>query len=126
VLYEVLRKGSAKRLVWGSDSSGKFRGQTYFEDLDIREQAKFEPAFAQIAETGKYKNPEKFRYERDGISVFKIHKHRLSCFFDEGGDVVILHGFGKKATRGKREARELDKAVSLRVEYLERKKRESQ
>jgi hypothetical protein len=125
VLYEVLRKGSAKRLVWAADNSGKFRGRAYFENLDMREQAKFEPAFAQIAETGEYRNPEKFRYERDGISVFKIHKHRLSCFLDEGGDVVILHGFGKKATRAKREARELDKAVSLKVEYLERKKRES-
>lgn len=124
MLFELLREGPARRIVWGSNSAGKFPGRDYFEGLDEQNQARFEALFERMADTGQIKNTEKFRIEGDGIAVFKIHKHRLACFFD-GGDVVIVHGFGKKTPKGKREQRELKKAAKLRDDYEERKKRES-
>lgn len=116
----VVRSGSCRRIVWGADGNGRYRAQEYFESLDIRLRAKFEPAFTAMAETGKIANPEKFAFEGDGLFCFKIHKHRLACFND-GRDVVIISGFTKKDDRSKKSARELEIAKGLRDDYAQRK-----
>ena len=74
-----------------------------------------------MAEVGFIRDTTRFRSEGGGLSVFKIHKHRLACF-DDGRDLVIIHGFAKKTKKGKRESRELKTAEALRAGYLDRKK----
>jgi hypothetical protein len=120
----VVRNGSSRRIVWGSDDNGRYRAKEYFEALDVRQRAKFEPAFTAMAETGKITNPEKFNFEGDGLFCFKIHKHRLACFSD-GRDVVIISGFEKKDDRSKKSARELAIAKDLRNDYVQRKKKDT-
>lgn len=118
--HYVVRDGSSRRIVWGADGNGRYRAKEYFEALDIQQRAKFEPAFTAMAETGKITNPEKFNSEGDGLFCFKIHKHRLACFYD-GRDVVIISGFEKKDDRSKRSSRELTIAKGLRGDYVQRK-----
>lgn len=120
----VVRDGGKRRIIWGPDGNGRLRAKEYFEALDIRQRAKFEPAFTAMAETGKITNQEKFNFEGDGLFCFKIHKHRLACFND-GRDLVIISGFDKKDDRSKRSSRELAAAKELRDDYVQRKKRET-
>ena len=113
----LLRDGQSKRLVWGADGAGKFRGKEYFDSLALRDQAKFDPHFARLAETGQIRNTEKFRQEADNLFVFKIFKHRLVCFFT-GRDVVLIYGFMKKSDKGRRMTQNLKTAARLRDEHL--------
>jgi len=119
----IVRDGSSRRLIWGADGSGRHRAKEYFDGLGVRDRAKFEPAFSAMAETGKITNREKFNFEGDGLYCFKIHKHRLACFF-ESRDVVIISGFEKKDDRSRKHSRQLDIAKELRDDYLQRTKSE--
>lgn len=121
-MFDVLRDGASRRLVWGADGSGRYRAREYFEGLEDREQAKFEPLFRRLAETGKITNRERFIKEPDGIYCFKNHAKRIACFFDEL-DVVLIDGFGKKTTNSKRSRRRLATAAKLRRQYLDDKQR---
>jgi mRNA-degrading endonuclease RelE of RelBE toxin-antitoxin system len=123
VLRLLLREGPARRLVWGADANGTFRAKEYFDALDIATQAKFEPWFTRMAETGKIRNPEKFRHEGGNLYAYKIGAHRLPCFFD-GRDVVLIDGFAKKDMRSKRSVRALENAARLRDEHLATSTRE--
>ena len=105
-------------MVWGADSSGNYRARDYFEALDDRERAKFEPLFDALAETGKITNRERFTKEPNDIWCFKTHGRRLACFF-LGRVVVLIHGFGKKTDRSRRSRRELETAAKLRRAYLD-------
>lgn len=120
-MFDVLREGASRRLVWGADSSGRFRARDYFEELDMRDRAKFEPLFERLAETGRISNKDRFVKEPDGIWCFKAHAKRLACFFDEQ-DVVVIYGFGKKTDNSRRSRRHLKTAAKLRAEYLNERK----
>jgi hypothetical protein len=117
-MFDVLRDGQSRQLVWGADPSGRFRARDYFEALEDFEQAKFQPLFKAMAETGRITNRERFVKEPDEIWCFKTHGRRLACFFI-GPEVVLIHGFGKKANNSRRTRRELKTAAKLRVAYLD-------
>lgn len=111
----VVYRGTARTIVWATDSSGKMRGREYFEGLDQRDRAKFDAKFSRMGDMGTIRNPEHFAPEGDGIYVFKIFKHRLFCFFD-GIEVVITHGFKKKSNKMPRT--ELERAKRIRSEHM--------
>jgi hypothetical protein len=117
---KIYLETSFRRIVWGADAGRRFRGEEYFEGLALKDQAKFEPVFRNVATEPRTHNTTRFRKESDGIWCFKCHKRRLACFFD-GRDVVVIYGFDKKADGGRRETRELATAVRLRQQYLEGK-----
>src|SRR5664279_2897330 len=119
-MFDVLREGASRRLVWGADSSGRLRARAYFEKLEDRERAKFEALFRRLASTGEIKNKEQFVKEGNGIFCFKRHGMRIACFFDDR-DVVLIYGFGKKTMNSKRSRRHLETAAGLRLQYLEEK-----
>lgn len=110
-------------MVWGADSSGRFRARDFFEELPKAEQAKFEPLFRRLAETGRIHNRERFIKEPGGIYCFKTHARRIACFH-LGRDIVLIHGFTKKSTKSRRSARNLEIAANLRLQYLEAANRE--
>jgi phage-related protein len=119
-MLDVHREGRIWRLVWGANSSGRFRAREFFDGLDDADRAKFEALFRRLADSGEIKSKERFVKETGGIWCFKQHGLRIACFFDEG-DVVLIHGFVKKTTRSKRSRRELETAARLRERYLEEK-----
>lgn len=117
---EILKIGSTKRLVWGADTSGRLRARDHFNSLKPQDQASFRALFDRMADTGQIQNTQKFRQEASNLFVFKIHKQRLACFMD-GKTVVLISGFTKKSDKGRRVAREIRTAVTLRDDYLSRK-----
>jgi hypothetical protein len=117
---DIAYTGAVKRIVWGADSSGRFRGREYFDSLDVGNKASFDHLFERLAETGQIRNREKFRQEASNLFVFKIFKERLACFFD-GKDVVVIYGFKKKTTGDKRSARHLENAAKVRDTFLDSK-----
>jgi Phage derived protein Gp49-like (DUF891) len=117
---DVHYEGRIWRLVWGVDSSGRYRAREFFCGLQGADRAKFEALFRRLADSGEIKNKERFVKEIGGIWCFKQHGQRIACLFDEG-DVVLIHGFVKKTTRSKRSRRELETAARLRERYLDEK-----
>jgi hypothetical protein len=117
---DIKYAGVAKRIVWGSDRSGKFRGRDHYEALDRKKRAAFDALFIRLGDAGQIRNETKFRQEAPNLFVFKIFKERLACFFD-GKDVVVISGFTKKTTSDKRSARNLTTAANLRDAFLDAK-----
>ena len=118
VSFLVLRNGAKKRLVWGGDENGHYRAKEFFEHLDAREQAKFEPLFDRMANLGLIRNEEQFRNEGTNLYALKRGQRRILCFFD-GRDVVLIDGFTKKSDRGRKHRRDLQTATRLRDRYLQ-------
>jgi hypothetical protein len=116
-MSDVVRDGASRKLVWGADTSGRYRAREYFESLGREERAKFEALFRRLADTGEIKDKTKFVKEPDGIYCFKWHSKRIACFFD-GQEVVLIDGFGKKTNKSKRSRRRLQTAARLRAQYL--------
>jgi hypothetical protein len=103
--------------MWGADTSGRYRAKEYFERLALRDQAKFDPWFCRLADTGVIRNVERFRQEADNLFVFRVFKHRLVCFFD-GPDAVLIDGFSKRSYGRNQRQRKLSTAARLRDEHL--------
>lgn len=117
---QTLKSGSARRVAWVADESGRYRGKDFYEtELNIGEQAKFEVLFERIATTGKIHNNQKFVHEGNKIYAFKIFKKRLACFMDER-KVLITNGYTKKDTkRGSRGDAAIKTAERIRSHYQE-------
>lgn len=113
----VFLQGTHRQIAWGADSRERFPGKEYHDKLTIGERAKFKAAFQYLAENLRFHNETRFTKEIDDIYCFKAGQHRLACFF-VGAEIVIIHGFRKKADWDKRHKRELKKAVRLKEEYL--------
>jgi hypothetical protein len=74
------------------------RGKDYSDStLTLPQRAKFEAGFRRMADDGIIRSREKFAAEGDQIWAFKIHGHRLACFFTTDGRVLITNGYPKKS-----------------------------
>jgi mRNA-degrading endonuclease RelE of RelBE toxin-antitoxin system len=113
--------GKQRRVSWEQDSAGRYRGKEYFDQLNDKDRAKFEPLFKRLSDELQIYNDTRFRKEIDGIFCLKSGHHRLASFFDSS-DLLIISGFQKKTRRDRRSARALETAVRLRDEYFERKR----
>jgi hypothetical protein len=70
--------------------------------------------FDVTADTGRIKNPQKFKYLDDGIYEFKTYGGvRVLCFIDGQCIVVLTHGFMKK----KKYESEIKHAVNVKYKY---------
>lgn len=54
---------------------------------------------------------------------FESNIYRIFCCFDEGNLVVLFNGFQKKSQ--KKPKREIEKAIKIKAEYFEYKKKRS-
>lgn len=114
--------GSRCSLWWAAGASDRLRAKDYYDNLDVRDRAKFDALFEFMAEEGTIRNQGRFRKEHaTEISCFKSGQHRLACF-REGNRLMLVHGFRKKTNKDKRLKRELETAERIRTEYLERKR----
>lgn len=117
-MVKVVYEGRAKRIVWVEDAPSQFRGEEFFQQVDVKAQARLFALFKRFGDVGKIVNEEKFRHEEDGIYCFKSGQMRAFCFFD-GRDVLVTSATIKKRRRLTRS--ELDRAKRIRARYLERR-----
>jgi len=70
---------------------------------------------------GPPQNPQKFKKVADGIFEFKSFQDRLLCFYDGKARIVLANACSKK--KDKLDPQEIERALSLKAEYLETKNR---
>jgi len=97
--------------------NGRCPAREYLEALQENEEKKVWALLKRSATQGKPPpNPERFDQLEGPLYEFKSHQHRLPCFHDGQGRIVITHGFRKKKDRTRRQ--EIDRAARLRTDYL--------
>ena len=111
-------KGDHFTIEWYYDDRGKSPAYEYYQDLSTKQRDKLVFLFDVLANTGKIRSEEKFRFEGDQIFAFKPTPDRFLCFFYEGGKLIVTNAFEKKAD--KMPPREKQKALKLKVDYTKR------
>ena len=98
----------------------------FYRTLDDKVKAKIQYVFELIKQVDRV--PEKFLVPisgGDGLFEIRIEYqsniYRVFCCFDEGRIVVLFNGFQKKTQKTPKE--EIERAVRLKKEYFELKKR---
>lgn len=86
--------------------------------MPLERKRKLAYLFEVIGDNGKIFNEEKFRYEGDGIYVFKVSPDRFFCFFSDGSKIIVTNAYEKKSS--KMPMREKEKALKIKAEYIRR------
>jgi hypothetical protein len=96
-------------------ADGTSPGEQFYEGLGDTDKAKLNKLFEVLGDLGRISNKEKFKkIEGSEFFEFKSFQIRMPCFFQDGGVVVITHGFIKKG----------DKISSAEIRRAERIKEE--
>ncbi len=128
----LIRRGDRldiRAIAGAADESGRDRCATlaFFEEhatLRPKEFDKLAALLTRVANEGPPSDTDKFKELKgeDGLCEFKTSGGlRLLCFWDEGSLIVTTHGYLKD--KQKAPARELNRAQTLRGNYLADKKR---
>jgi Phage derived protein Gp49-like (DUF891) len=91
----------------------------FFEGLDRQWQARFLTLYTRLGDTGRISNPEQFSKFGDDFWEFKAFRYRMPCYYREGKQVVITHGFIKKK-EGRAPEQENTRANDIRAEHERR------
>ncbi|MGH2879640.1 MAG: hypothetical protein ACRDK4_08555 [Solirubrobacteraceae bacterium] len=103
------------------DASGKFRARDYYNDkLDEDTRVRFDALFERMAREG-IRNKQRFEWIDGPIGYFKVDRHRITCFEEEDGRMLLVSGILKKTDKDTRSRREINTALRLRDDYLKRK-----
>jgi hypothetical protein len=118
---EPITEGEKRSLHWMPDASGKFRAKDYYDnELDEKTRRRFKVLFARMAREG-IRNQAHFRWVDGPIGYFKVDCHRITCFEEEDGRMLLVSGILKKTDKDTRSRREIDIALRMRDDYLKRK-----
>ena len=98
----------------------------FYKGLDLKVKSKIKYVFELIKQVEMV--PKKFLAPMSGYEgLFEIRIEyesnifRIFCCFDKGKLVVLLNGFQKKTQKTRK--REIEKAMKLKQEYFQQKKR---
>lgn len=111
-------EGEVFDIEWYFDSRGKSAVLDYYKDLSVNQREKLLYLFYMLADIGKIKNQEKFRYEGNQIYAFKLAPDRFLCFFCKGAKVIVTNAYEKKTD--KMPPREKQKALNAQEDYIKR------
>src|ERR1700752_848384 len=111
-------QGEEFTIEWYFDDKGKSPALEYYQELSIQQKDRLNHLFNILANTGKIRNEEKFRYEGDQIYAFKPAPDRFLCFFFEGSKVIVTNAYVKKTD--KMPPREKTKAINAKTDYIKR------
>lgn len=101
---------------------GKCQVHDFVNRLSPKEKKKVAALLQRTADHGQIKNKQKSEYIEEGIWEFKASFVRI-FYFRDGDDFILTHGVIKKTRRLKDLNTEVDKALRLRAQYLEAKRR---
>ncbi len=114
----IAHEGERFTIEWYFDGRGKSVALEFYRELSQSQKEKLFYLFYMLADTGKIRNEEKFRYEGDQIYAFKVSPDRFLCFFYEGARVVITNAYTKKTD--KMPSKEKQRAVKSKADYTKR------
>ena len=111
--------GGRVSILYAVQKNGKMPAEEYFDDnLTDDEQNKFLALFKRYVVIGMIRDSEKFKKLEGELWEFKYKKHRLVCFEDKKGNLVLTHGFLKQKQKTPR--KEIERAKRIMLEHLER------
>jgi phage-related protein len=119
----IAYKGDEFIIEWYYNAKGESQALEYYQELSQGQKAKLSFLFQMLGDTGKIRSEEKFRHEGDQIYAFKPMPDRFLCFFYHGGKVIVTNAFEKK--QDKMPAKEKDKALKFKADYIKRNREES-
>ncbi len=118
----IAYEGQVFTIEWYVNDAGKSDALDYYQELDAERQIKLTKLLIWMGDLGSLRNKEKFRYEGNGIYVFKPQPDRFFCFFFKGGKIIITNAYEKKSD--KMSKKDFDKAQHAQQDYIKREKEE--
>ncbi|HHT9134651.1 MAG TPA: type II toxin-antitoxin system RelE/ParE family toxin [Candidatus Avalokitesvara rifleensis] len=112
---ELLYPGQ-KSNIYGVTKSARCHARDFIEDLSPVEQKKVNRLLLRAANSGPIWNEQKSKYIKDDILEFKSKQIRLFYFYDRS-DIILTHGWIKKANRPREYNEQIKKACQLRQDY---------
>lgn len=97
---------------------GSYPAGEFLDELPEKSRKKLDVIFEMLGDQGTIHNVTKFKKVEDGIFEIKSHQVRIFCFFTSDKRLVLLYGLLKKRDRHKR--KDIAKAISMRVDFLDR------
>jgi phage-related protein len=116
----VAYHGKIFTIEWYFDDRDKSPALDYFAALVENQKIKLIYLFHMIADTGKIRNEQKFRYEGDYVYAFKLSPHRFLCFFCTESKIIVTNAYTKKTD--KMPKKEKIKALCAKEDYIKRNK----
>ena len=116
----VVSYGPFGRILCAVRRNGNSPAKKFLERLERLDRSmlrRFGVLFGKIVSCGQITNRQQFKKVQDDIWEVKRFQHRIGCF-REGPDLVLTHGFVKKADKWRRE--ELEKAHQIMREDKDR------
>lgn len=115
--------GQLFTIEWYFNEQANSQVLDYFNKLAHNKKAKLLYLFYILADTGKIRNEQKFRYEGNQIYAFKLVSDRFLCFFYEGAKIIITNAYVKQTD--KMPPREKQRALKAKENYVKRIKAKS-
>jgi|HubBroStandDraft_5_1064220.scaffolds.fasta_scaffold52909_3 hypothetical protein len=115
----VAYRGALFTIEYAKRRDGSMPGLDFFNEAEVRWQARLIILFKLLADTGRIRNLEQFRKIAEGLFEFKAFQVRMPCYFRPDQRVVITHGFRKKK-EGATPRQEIERAAQIKAEYEER------
>ena len=102
--------------------TGQMPAKEYFEKADNSVRAKLATQIKRIAEEGRLYDKTHYNLEdrENKIWAFKPHRDRFFNFFTDDKRIIITNAYRKQ--KQKVSKKDLEKAISLKRDYLKRKK----
>ena len=114
----IIYSGIEFSLEWYYDKYGKSVAEEYYQKSSEDLKRKFLVLVKRMGDFGKIFDKTKFRYEGDGIYVFKPQPDKYLSFFTNGRKIIVTNGFMKKTDKLPKNEKKL--AERCRQDYLER------
>ena len=112
--------GKKFTIEWYYSQNGESQPLDFFDALPAIYQQKLFYLIKRIGDFGYISDKTKFRYEGNGIYVFKPQPYRFFSFFYENGKINITNAIVKKTQKLRKQ--EKDYAISARADYITRTK----
>jgi hypothetical protein len=120
----VAYRGICLTVVYAIRADDSIPALDFFDGLDRQWQARFLTLYTRLGDSGRISNLEQFSKFGEGFWEFKAFRYRMPCYYREGRQVVITHGFIKKK-EGRAPEQEKTRACDIWREHEEKLKLES-
>lgn len=117
----VVPRGLARTIAYARDAAGRRPARDFMGSLASVDLKQLGAQFDHLAATGYLGNTRQFRKERGQIWTFKTRSGARIAAFQQGRVWYLTHGFVKQRDRWPRT--ELERAERIRMEHLERLRR---
>lgn len=118
----IIYQGQKFQIEFYFTAAGEIPAKEYLEELSLEVKVKLAALVKYLAEHGKIFDITKFRMVNATAKIFEFKplSYRFFTFFCEGKKIIITNGYRKKSQ--KVSGRDLERAISIKKDYIDRVK----